>query len=473
MWLHVNLFELLPQKKVYNYKFRLGNKLRKTFIIVILSFLNYILNGVKSRPSIEQIRNFSDNWLNTGSNKVDNTFLYKKLNEAEILDARGFYFKSNNLLIEIMEHTYNVHSINHSSWRPKFLSNGFSHSIGHRALLGLLLEAQSIGLIPATQRTIFTDFSDSSDQLQVLFSKAENLEILKLKAGFRMLENPNFWHLTDRVKIIKTKNSFISDIELTEKVNSYRINSNLKPVLKLDNEYLDKCNSLIWGYGLPKDADFVALHLRDKRNQSSTDLRVASKENYEAAVKKILGKGYWIIQFGTDPAAKIIDHPRIIRIPLLDSMNIFLTPYIIQKSKFLLTTCSGPTHLAPLLETPVLQTNVIALGKNIVSLTKESIHLPKKWKINGSFMTLSQLLDSTVGYSDVGLNNMKKQGIEVIENSPREIYNATLDMLAMVESNITPHIPLILDQMRSSYKSPAKGNFAPSFLEEHKDWFLK
>lgn len=456
-----------------NFGIRLSQKFKNYFLRIVLRQLNLVFGKVRIPPTKEQLKDFKQSGLFSSSEKIDIFYAYQKMEEADIFDAQGLYFKSTQIRSEVMEYIYNALDLSHSEWTPKFISHGYSTAVGHRALLGLLLDAQNFGLIPTSHRTIFTDYSDSADQLKILFSGSKGFEMVKLSQGFRVFENPNFWHLAERVKVIKTQKSFMSDIELTEQVNSLRIKSNLRTYLPLSDDYLNKSQSLISEYGLPKNAPFVALHLRNKSKYTLDDTRVVSNNNYELAIKKIVEKGYWVIQFGTDKVEKVIEHPKVIRIPNSSSVNVLLTPFIISHCKFFINTCSGPTHLAPLFNTPVLQTNVIALGKNTCTLTRESMHLPKKWKINGSPMSFSQLLNSTEGYSDTGLKNLKSKGIELIENSSREIYEATNDMLTMLESGDIPDVPKIIEEIREYYKSPVHGQIAKSFLSEHGKWFLK
>jgi putative glycosyltransferase (TIGR04372 family) len=243
--------------------------------------------------------------------------------------------------------------------------------------------------------------------------------------------------------------------------------------LKLEVEYTSSAQNMLKELGLPPNSQFIAIHVRNKSKFNLDDNRRANVKNYEMAVSELIKMGYWVVQFGTDEQDLVLNNPKVIKIPSSESRTIFLTPYLISFAKIFINTCSGPTHLSPLFNTPVLQTNVIALGKNTCNLTDKSIHLPKKWKINNRYLSLYELLNSLEGYSDSGIRNLNKKGIELIENTPTEIYEAVLDILNSVDhcNGFTSNTQI--DNIRISCNSPVRGNFAPSFVQANENWFLQ
>lgn len=326
-------------------------------------------------------------------------------------------------------------------------------------------------MIPQTHRTLFINSSEDRSQLDILYSGKSSLEILELVDGGKFLDTPNFWHLSERLKVIKTKDSFITDIDLTEKVNAKRIELNFQPFITLDQKYIESAENLLDSLGLPINLPFVALHVRNKSKFNLDDTRKAGIKNYEMAISELISRNYWIVQFGTDDQSIVLQHPKVIQIPS-NSMSVHLTPYIIANAEIFITSNSGPTHLAPLFNTPVLQTNVIALGKNICSLTGKSLHLPKKWKRAGSFLSLNKLLNSPEGYSDTGIRYLNKKGIDLIENSPTEIYEGVLDILNYLETSKEFSYREQVDKIRLNHNSPVRGLFAPSFVSANESWFL-
>jgi putative glycosyltransferase (TIGR04372 family) len=447
-------------------------KLRNYILIVVFKTLNLTFGGTLINVTMNQIKDFKQSGLFGKKTKLDISEVYLKTKEAYNLDANGYYFKASNLRREIIEHVYLSNNVDLLSWQPKWLSSGYNRAIGHKALIGHLLSAQEIGVIPQTHRTLFINRSEDRSQLDILYSGKSSLEILELVDGDKFLDTPNFWHLSERVKVIKTKNSFITDIDLTEKVNAQRIELNSQPFITLDQKYIENAENLLDSLGLPVNSPFIALHVRNKSKFSLDDTRKAEVKNYEMAIRELISRDYWIVQFGTDDQNIVFHHPKVIQIPSSNSMSVYLTPYIIANAEIFITTNSGPTHIAPFFNTPVLQTNVIALGKNTCSLTGKSLHLPKKWKRAGSFLSLNELLNSPEGYSDTGIRYLNKKGIDLIENSPTEIYEGVLDILNHLKTSKEFLYREQIDKIRLNHNSPVRGLFAPSFVNANESWFL-
>ena len=134
---------------------KLVRKLQNYVLIVAFKTLNLSFGGSSINQTKNQIKDFRQSGLFGKKTKLDISMIYFKMNEAYNLDTNGYYFKATNLRKEIMEHVYHSNNVNPLTWQPKWLSYGYSRAIGHRALIGLLLSAQEIGVIPQTHRTLF------------------------------------------------------------------------------------------------------------------------------------------------------------------------------------------------------------------------------------------------------------------------------------------------------------------------------
>jgi hypothetical protein len=102
------------------------------------------------------------------------------------------------------------------------------------------------------------------------------------------------------------------------------------------------------------------------------------------------------------------------------------------------------------------------------------MHLPKNWEYLGRKVGLSKLLQSPEGYSDPGINYLKKSNFTLIENSSEEILLATQDMEYNLNNKILDiRMDPRLTQIRETYNAPAKGLIAPSYIDANKKWFLE
>ena len=142
---------------------------------------------------------------------------------------------------------------------------------------------------------------------------------------------------------------------------------------------------------------------------------------------------------------------------------------------FLLTTNSGPAVVAWSLGTPVLQTNTLAIARNILTASPGSIYLPKKYVSNGSRLnSFSEILGSLEGFAESTLKEKFNQGYQIIENSAYEIQQATLDMFRFLETGQHDQtlVPQVND-IRREHRAIGYGQIAPSFLSENANWFLR
>jgi putative glycosyltransferase (TIGR04372 family) len=146
--------------------------------------------------------------------------------------------------------------------------------------------------------------------------------------------------------------------------------------------------------------------------------------------------------------------------------------YVISHSKFLLTTNSGPSVIAWSLGTPVLQTNTTSIARNILRSSKESLFLPKHYRgENGRELTFGEIAQGRLGYAESTVSELARLGIQVLENSSIEIYEATKDILRLLDrSESSNNLMEQLNQIREETSAIGFGNVAPSFLQSKPSW---
>jgi putative glycosyltransferase (TIGR04372 family) len=450
---------------------KIKKRFDKFFIVVLVSLLNFYFRSGSKKAINEQIKDLTNTGIIGLTHDVNFSHLYNDWQKGMQLATEGHYFESNEIFEHCLLNAYQLNGVDPKKHTPRFLSYGFSHAIGHRALIGLLLSAQEIGLIPSENRIIPTRGGQDKKQLDILFGRNKKLEIVEFAFGYRFLEPPTLWHQSERVMMINGGHKFLPTPEFIEETYS-KINQiqDYNHVI-LENEYIKVAEKELLSLGLPREVPFVVIHVRKKSWHDDT--RQADILNYKLAVQHLIARGIWVIQIGTDNQNILIEDKNFLAIQGDDSAAFFLTPYLLYKCKFFINTCSGPTYLAPLFGTPVLQTNVIAVGKNTTTLSKNSMHLPKNWVYKDRKVSFSELLKSPEGYSDPGMNYLKKRGYTLIENSSEEILAATLDMENLLDNNFRVlDYDSVIQEIREANNAPAKGLICTSYIENNKNWFL-
>jgi putative glycosyltransferase (TIGR04372 family) len=448
-------------------------KIRHRIQGVLLSLVSSSVERRLTLGTGEQLDDITNSGF-LGKVKIDTaTALYQRSREANLLYSQGHYSDAVRIHHDCLQDVYRINEVTDQDWTPKFLSYYFGAFLGHRALIALIIASQRMGFINSQPRVILHSGGQNEEQLKILFSNTPELTLLKSSFGYRTLEGPFNWHLSERLWMIKTREGFLETQRFTDyafqKLNSMSIGTQFH----FGEEYRNRSIQILEEHGLPSEQPFIALHVR-KKNWNSNDIRKADIRNYIPAVYEALKRGYVVIQIGTDPQDAILNDPKVIVIQGDTGHSRFLTPFVLANAKLLINTCSGPSYLAAIFGTPVLQTNVIAFGKSATTLSPGSIHLPKKWVSKGKKVGLYDLLTSPLGYSYQNLKKLYESEIIVEENSASEIANATSEILDWIELGKSALVgDTRVNEIRNEAKAPTHGTVSSSFLVDHGHWFLQ
>jgi len=445
----------------------------RLFLGVLLSLLISLYERRFARATGEQLADLKNAGYIGNVKNLTVATLYQKSREANLLHSKGRYFDAVRIHRECLQEVYRVNEVIDPHWTPPFLSYYFGSFLGHRAIIALIVASQRIGLINSRSRTILHSGGQNEEQLKILFSRTPEITLLGSRFAYRAFEGPMNWHLSERLWLIKTHEGLLETQQFTDYAFQKLSSVNLRKEFEFPDEYEDHALQLLIKYGLPREQPFVAMHVR-KKNWNMNDIRQADVRGFIPAASELLKRGYWIIQIGTDPQEPILNDPRVIVIQGDIDDSRFLTPYVLAKAEFLVNTCSGPSYLAAILGTPVLQTNVIAFGKSATTLSSGSLHLPKKWTIKGKPVGLYDLLSSPLGYTYENLRELRKRGLSVEENSADEVRDATCELLGWIERGRGhQEINMRVSTIRRETQAPTNGLIASSYLAKHSDWFLR
>lgn len=433
--------------------------------------VNVVFFKSASYPTNIQTREFLTSGFFGKNSHFDITKIYQQLELSYKKLRKGDYFVGVDIMRNCLQSVYEFYSIDLLTWTPPFVSQNFTKRIGHRGHLGALLVAQRLGLISAQKRLATVSPNDIA-QTKILFNNcSKELELIDTRKNSSILESPLDWHLSERLWLIKYNSDFIPGLEFTDRVFAEWNASTNPNYFSLNSQYQSEASDLLKSLGLPKDQPFISLHVRNK--PWLNDVRSASIENYKMACDGLIKLGYFIVQFGTDEQKPVLNNKKLIIVQGKNTFAEYLTPYILANSKFFINTCSGPTYIAPLYGTPVLQTNSVAIGITTPTLSKGSIHLPKTWEYKKHKLSFSEILNSRFGYYEGSATDFHRSGYIELENSQEEIYNAAVEIHTNITNGVTNNIFINqINEIRETLKSPVRGEISNSFIELNRDWFL-
>jgi putative glycosyltransferase (TIGR04372 family) len=203
--------------------------------------------------------------------------------------------------------------------------------------------------------------------------------------------------------------------------------------------------------GVPKDAWYVCLHVREPGFHHSWDklypsMRDADINDYSLAIKEIVKAGGWVIRMG-DPSMKplppmrnVVDYAHSsLRTPLADVL-------LLAGCRFFMATNSGYVNIASMYYVPCALTNWVPLGGPLP--VQQDLMIPKllKNKITDKYLSLEEMYQTELAF----VMNWSElpADIELVPNSPEELACMAKEMLAQCDSRYS-HSKLIADLPRS------------------------
>lgn len=190
--------------------------------------------------------------------------------------------------------------------------------------------------------------------------------------------------------------------------------------------------------GLPKDAKFVCLLVRDSAylnsyqpeiDWSAHDYRDSNIDNYILAIKELINKGYFVFRMGAKVNQSLnFSHPMFIDYAYNGLRSDFLDIYLGSKCEFCISTGAGWDAIPGwLFRKPILYTNIVPLGYLPTFSSKFNLMLKGHFSIEKNrFLTFSEIFDSGLGYS-LDSSDYKMKNVKLIENTPEEILDAVVE----------------------------------------------
>lgn len=239
--------------------------------------------------------------------------------------------------------------------------------------------------------------------------------------------------------------------------------------------------------GLPKDAWYVTLHVREPgyrgetRKNTSENWRNANPLDYLKAVEAVTKAGGWVFRMGDASMTPLPSMPGLIDYAhhqiSCDWMDVFLGA----TCRFCIATASGYWRIPRYFGVPVIFTNGTC-SIQYFSLMEDDLYLPRLLKREASADNLSfhELMSPPVSMF-WSMQSFRNAGLHWVENTPKELEVATMEMLERTNGSLPSTIPdddlqwrfkAVADACGLKYGShPAKA-FAPisrDFLERHAD----
>jgi putative glycosyltransferase (TIGR04372 family) len=253
------------------------------------------------------------------------------------------------------------------------------------------------------------------------------------------------------------------------------------PLLNLAPEVEERGRQMLARAGMPRDAWFVTLHVRENgSNPLFQDVLTALNadiQSYVPAINEITRRGGWVIRMGDPSMAKLPTMPHVIDYCHSDLRADWMDVFIAAKCRFFLGTASGPAYVPPAYGVAMVLTNWWPPSQRPWQPT--DIFVPKRLRsISGSRnLSISESLSEPYGYCTSAEYLAKAHGVIIEDNDPEDIRLAVVEMFELIDGSAvySEHDLMLRRQAERLYetgRSYGMANIARDFLRRH-EFLLK
>jgi putative glycosyltransferase (TIGR04372 family) len=232
-----------------------------------------------------------------------------------------------------------------------------------------------------------------------------------------------------------------------------------EPLFHLNKEHYDLGKKALKKLGLPDDAWYVTLHVREPGYRGETEKntaenwRNADPEDYLLACKVITDAGGWVFRMGDPSMTTLPEMPQVIDYAhrediRSDLMDIFLGA----TCRFLIGTASGYLDVPGYFGVPIIFTNC-SMSTPYFNMTENDLYLPRllKRKESDKYLSLEEYMSPPL--SMLTQHFIEVEGLYWVENTSEEIEAAAIEMLTKTNEN---NISKSDDDLQIRFKSLAE-----------------
>ncbi|MCC3405808.1 MAG: TIGR04372 family glycosyltransferase [Microcoleus sp. PH2017_10_PVI_O_A] len=246
------------------------------------------------------------------------------------------------------------------------------------------------------------------------------------------------------------------------------------PLLSLSPSDFERGWNCLQQLGVPKNAWFVCLHVREDgfRREGMTTHRSADVDTYSLAIESIVARGGWVIRMGDrtmkplPPMKQVIDYART------DAKSDWMDVFLSAECRFFLGSASGLACVPLVFGVPSAITNTWPISGRPQS--NLDLFIPKlaRSSVENRYLTFEEALLPRF-FFNLNSKLLYSWGIQVIDNTPEEIDELVLEMFDRLEGKVQytendEALLLQFNSLRSPYgPNPANSRIGRSFLQKY------
>lgn len=342
----------------------------------------------------------------------------QQLYNGNVEEAKRLYF------IYLHQREENARRLGYDLEFTRYYSSVFVSSIGHISLLAYYAMCNHLQGAVAKKHILFLDNNEIANPcllryIRPMYEIIEGVDETvhsQLDEPWILLNVNQQWEY-----IYDALNRILAEWEAQGK----------GPLLTLEAKDVEHGWHELSKVGVPQEAWFVTLHIRDAKG---TAVRHGVIDSYMDAIKKIVDAGGWVIRLGDSSMPKLPDHSQVIDYAHSSIKSDRLDIFLIGACRFYLGMNSGPGTIPGLFGKRCLQTNYAPLKPHIPHSGDMFLPMLFRWKDTKQLLTFKEILTSDLIHYEF-LAPIEEYGVEVVPNTPDEITYAVEEMLRITECN--------------------------------------
>lgn len=255
-----------------------------------------------------------------------------------------------------------------------------------------------------------------------------------------------------------------------------------RPLLSLTQADHERAAPLLSALGLPSDAWYACLHVREPGfheawHKTNPGTRNADIDNYIQAAEAVVARGGYVVRMGDPSMKRIGPTPGVVDYAHNSEKCDFLDVYLSASCKFFIGTNSGLALVPPVFGVPCALTNWAPLG--LPQWYQEDLFIPKLCFSErlGRHLTFREMLASNAGWSQFQ-DYFTSEAIRIEDNSPEDIRDLVVEMLDR-EDGITSHenasdvaMRDVFEKLALEYGSYRGSKIGAKFMRKYGQWLL-
>ncbi len=211
-----------------------------------------------------------------------------------------------------------------------------------------------------------------------------------------------------------------------------------EPLLQISDEMSQGGRSVLKAMGLPDDAWFACLHVREagfhlEGDMPAMDFRNADIASFQSAIDAIVARGGWVIRVGDPTMKKLPPQRHVIDYAHSEEKSDWMDVFLCASCRFFIGSTSGIYFVAASFGVPCVLVNWISICQRPWSVS--DLYIPKLiWSNQGSrLLTFEEQFEATLRWTLLDGRRLLAKNLSCIDNTPDEIMAVVIEMLERLD----------------------------------------